>query len=313
MNVAIVGGTGFIGGHIAPVLADGGHTVTIVTRDRRRADARVGSGHRVHEWDPSNGATLERAFHGQDAVINLAGAPIAGGRWTRARKHRLRDSRIAATRTMVNALSRLPATARPAVFVSASGIGFYGLETAARVDETAEQGRGFLADLCGEWERAALGAADHGVRTVCARIGLALGRDGGALRTMRVPFTFFMGGPIGHGMQPVSWIHADDLGRLIHAILGDNAVHGPVNAVSPHPVTMKAFCLQLGKTLGRPSWLPVPASALRIALGDMATLLTHGQWVHPGVATRLGFSYRYPSLDSALSASAGGGLRSPFV
>ncbi len=313
MHIAIVGGTGFLGRHIAPALAAGGHVVTIVTRNRQVAIGRVGSDVRVHEWAPSKSETLEQAFRGQDAVINLAGASIANGRWTLARKDRLRVSRIETTGMIVHAMSRLSANLRPTIFISASGIGFYGLEATGRVDETTKQGHGFLADLCGEWEQAARGAADSGIRTVWVRISMVLAQDGGALQKMRLPFRLFLGGPIGPGTQSVSWIHVEDLGRLIKTILADDAVNGPVNAASPHPVTMKDFCRQLGKTLRRPSWLPVPAWVLQIGLGEMATLMTHGQWVHPSVATALGFTYHYPSLESALAASTGKGQRKLFA
>ncbi len=307
MNSAIIGGTGFIGRHLASGLAAGGHAVTIVTRTRHATADRVGAGYRVLEWDPSNDATLETALHGQDAVINLAGASIADGRWTQTRKRLIHASRIGTTRMMVEALSRLPAPARPNILISASGIGFYGLETGAGVDERAPQGHGFLADLCGEWEQAACRATDAGMRTVCLRIGMVLGHDGGALQKMLVPFRLFLGGPVGRGTQPVSWIHVEDLGRLIAAILDNDTVKGPVNAVSPHPVTMKELCSTLGKIMGRPSWLPVPAFALRIGLGELSTLLTHGQLVYSRTVPHLNFTYRYPVLESALRAILGKG------
>ena len=305
MTIAIVGGTGFVGRHLAAGLVAAGHAVTIVTRNRHTAAARVGAGYPVHEWDPSNGATLEPALHGQDAVINLAGESVAEGRWTSTRKQGLRASRIGTTRMMVEALSRLPTPARPTVLVSASGTGFYGVEPGTRVDETAPQGHGFLADLCGEWEQAAHLAMDAGMRTVCLRIGMVLGHDGGALKNMLVPFRLFLGGPVGRGTQPVSWIHVEDLGRLIAAILDNDTVKGPVNAVAPNPVTMKELCSTLGKIMGRPSWLPVPAFALRIALGELSTLLTHGQLVQSCTVPHMNFTYRYPVLESALRAILG--------
>ncbi len=312
MNVAIVGGTGFIGRNVTPLLTADGHRVTIVTRTPDEASAVHQAETFVRGWDPSNRDTLERAVHGQDAVVNLAGASLAEGRWTQARKHVLRASRIETTRMLVTTLSNLPATVRPKAFISASGIGYYGLETAApsklrtgRADEHTKPGEGFLADLSVEWEREAFRATDVGVRTVCLRIGMVLGKDGGALPKMLLPFKVFLGGPIGDGTQPVSWIHVEDLGRLLAVVLTRDAFQGPLNAVSPHPVTMNEFCVQVGKTLRRPSWLPVPAFALKIALGEMSTLMTHGQSVHPLMAGQLGFTYTYPSLDSALAAILG--------
>ncbi len=305
MNVVMVGGTGFIGRNIAPVLAAGGHVVTILTRNPHAAAAVVGSGFHVREWDPSNRQTLEQPFHGQDAVINLAGASIAERRWTPSRKDVLRASRIETTRTIVTALSRLSTPVRPKVFISSSGIGFYGLEAANGADEMQGPGNGFLADLCVEWEREAFRATDYGIRTVCLRISMVLGQDGGALQKMLLPFKFFLGGPIGKGTQPVSWIHVEDLGRLVVAILEQPSYSGAINAASPHPVTMKEFCLQLGRVLGRPSWLPVPALALKIGLGEMSTLMTHGQAVNPLMAQGLGFTFKYPNLESAFSAILG--------
>ncbi len=312
MNVAIVGGTGFIGRNVTPLLTADGHRVTIVTRTPDKASAVLEAETFVRGWGPSNRDTLEQAVHGQDAVVNLAGASLAEGRWTQARKHVLRASRIETTRMLVNTLSNLPATVRPKAFISASGIGYYGLETAepsklrtGSADETTKPGEGFLADLSVEWEREAFRATDFGIRTVCLRIGMVLGKDGGALPKMLIPFKAFLGGPVGDGTQHVSWIHVEDLGRLLAVVLKRDSFQGPLNAVSPHPVTMNEFCVQVGKTLGRPAWLPVPAFALKIALGEMSTLMTHGQSVHPLMAGQLGFTYTYSYLDSALAAILG--------
>ncbi|MCY4614711.1 MAG: TIGR01777 family oxidoreductase [Nitrospira sp.] len=305
MKVVIVGGTGFIGRNIAPVLAGGGNTVTILTRSPRATSAVVGGDVHVRKWNPLNGQTSGNPFQGQDAVINLAGASIAERRWTPARKAVLRVSRIETTRMLVTALSHLVAPVRPKILINASGIGFYGLETADAVDEMQGPGTGFLADLCVEWEREAFRAAAYGIRTVCLRISMVLGKDGGAMQKMLLPFKLFLGGPVGQGTQPVSWIHVEDLGRLIAAILRQPSFNGAINAASPHPVTMKEFCRQLGRALGRPSWLPVPAWALQLGLGELSTLLTRGQLVNPFRARQLGFAFTYPDLESALSAILG--------
>ena len=304
MKVVIVGGTGFIGRNVAPLLVARGHAVTILARHPRAA-AVAGDDVRVRDWDPSDSQTLEQPLQGQDAVINLAGAPIADRRWTPARKAVLRTSRIETTRTIVTALSRLSTPVRPTIFISSSGIGFYGLETAGDVDEMRGPGTGFLADLCVEWEREAFRATGHGIRTTCLRTGMVLGKDGGALPKMLLPFKLFLGGPIGKGTQPVSWIHVEDLGRLVAAILEQPSYSGAINATSPHPVTMQKFCRQLGRALGRPSWLPVPAWVLQLGLGELSTLMTHGQSVNPGMAQQMGFTFNYPNLKSALSAILG--------
>ena len=304
MKVVIVGGTGFIGRNITPLLVARGHAVTILTRTPRAA-AVVGDDVRVRDWDPSDSQTLEQPLPGQDAVINLAGAPIADRRWTPSRKDVLRASRIETTRMIVTALSRLSEPVRPKILINASGIGFYGLETANDTDERQGPGNGFLADLCVEWEREAFRATDVGIRTTCLRISMVLGKDGGALQKMLLPFKCFLGGPIGTGTQPVSWIHVEDLGRLVEAILEQPSYSGAINAASPHPVTMQEFCRQLGRALGRPSWLPVPSWALQLGLGELSTLMTHGQTVKPLVAQQLGFAFNYPDVGSALSAIMG--------
>lgn len=313
MNVVIVGGTGFIGRNIAPILAARGHTVTILTRNQR-ADAVVGGEFHVREWEPSDWQTLGHTFRGQDAVINLAGAPVAERRWTPPRKAVLRASRIETTRTVVTALSRFSTSVWPKILINASGIGFYGLDTGdpsrprtGDVDEGQRPGTGFLADLCVEWEREAFRATDYSIRTTCLRISMVLGKDGGALQKMLLPFKLFLGGPIGKGTQPVSWIHVEDLGRLVAAILEQPSFKGVINAASPYPVTMTEFCRQLGRDMGRPSWLPVPAWALQIGLGELSTLMTHGQSVNPFMAQQLGFTFKYPDLKSALSAILGKG------
>ena len=308
MNVAIIGGTGFIGRHIAPILTAGGHAVTILARSQSVASALAGGDVQVREWNPSDRQSLEQTFEGQDAVINLAGAPIADLRWTPSRKNVLRTSRVETTRTIVTVLSGISTPVRPKILINASGIGFYGLETidpsrlgTGDVDESQGPGNGFLADLCVEWEREAFRATACGIRTACLRISMVLGKDGGALQKMLLPFKLFLGGPIGKGTQPVSWIHVEDLGRLVETILEQPAFKGAVNAASPHPVTMTEFCRQLGRVLGRPCWLPVPAWALRLGLGELSTLMTHGQSVNPLVAQQLGFTFKYPDLESALS------------
>ena len=302
MRIIIAGGTGFIGRHLCHELLQRQHDLTVLTRNPNRGGKLLPAPIHLQEWDYSSGGSLDKILLGADAVINLAGAPIADGRWTPSRKNILRASRIDTTRMIVNAVSNLPMTVRPNVLINASGIGYYGLESLHAVDELAKPGNGFLADLCVAWEEEALKATDYGVRTVCLRTSMVLGKDGGALKKMLLPFYLFMGGPIGDGKQPVSWIHVQDHVRLIATILEHDFYKGPVNASSPHPVTMKEFCAELGKALGRPSWLPVPAFVLKIGLGELSTLMTHGQAVTPALAQKLGFTFTYPHLQSALSA-----------
>ncbi|MDT7042515.1 TIGR01777 family oxidoreductase [Candidatus Nitronereus thalassa] len=301
MNIIIAGGTGFIGKHLCQELSEREHKVTVLTRNASKARNVLPTQIHLSEWDCLNWGSLESTLSGSDAVINLAGEPIAEGRWTPSRKEQLRSSRIDTTRMIVNAMSNLPLTVRPRVLINASGIGYYGLDETKTVDELSKAGNGFLAALCVEWEAEALRATDYGLRTVCLRTGMVLGQDGGALPKMLLPFRLFLGGPIGDGQQPISWIHVKDHVQLIQAILEHDSYRGPINAVSPHPVTMKEFCIQLGKVLGRPSWLPVPRFALKLGLGELSTLMTHGQRVDPLMAQKLGFTFQYPKLPSALS------------
>jgi uncharacterized protein (TIGR01777 family) len=233
-------------------------------------------------------------------VINLAGEPIAAGRWTPERKQLIVDSRVNTTRLMVQALSRL--SKRPRVFISASGVGYYGTSAERVFDESDGPGSDFFANLCRSWEETALAARSSHTRVVCLRIGMVLERDGGALAKMVPPFRAFVGGPISPGSQWVSWIHRADLIGLIEWALAHERVAGPVNAVAPGVVTMKEFCRTLGAALKRPSWLPVPEFALRLAFGEMASFMTSGQRVVPKAGIDKGFHFRYPQLDLALRA-----------
>jgi uncharacterized protein (TIGR01777 family) len=244
-------------------------------------------------------------LNGAQAVINLTGAGIADGRWSESRKRVLTDSRIQPTRLLVQACTGL--TVKPEVFVSASGIGFYGARGDELLEEPGEVGSGFLADLCVQWESAAREAAVDGIRVVHLRTGMALGAAGGALPRMVLPFRLFMGGPVRPGTQWISWIHRDDVAGLIEWALTVPAVSGPLNAVAPSPVTMHEFCRTLGSILHRPSWLPVPQLLLHAVLGELGSLMTTGQRVAPAVAERHGYRFRYTELHRALQAIFSGG------
>lgn len=298
MNVAIIGGSGFIGKHLTRVLAKHGHQVTIVSRRATTRTTDQVSGASWVSWHPLTCDSLEKALAGVDAVVNLAGAPIADRRWTAGRKKLLRDSRIETTKLLVRALSNM--SKRPATLINASGIGYYGLDASGTVTESSPAGQDFLARLCVDWEREAARAEEFGLRVVTVRLGMVLGHDGGALPKMLLPFRLFLGGPISPGDQPISWIHVEDAAQLIHWSLETQQVQGPVNAVAPTPCTMEEFCQTIGKVLSRPSWLPVPQWTLNLALGELSTLMTTGQRVEPRVALGHGFAYSHPSLETAL-------------
>ncbi len=300
MNIVISGGTGFIGRPLCALLCQEGHRVTLLTRRKEEAQRSCGSSAMAVEWNGREAGAWERCLDGVDAVINLAGAPIADGRWTDARKQLLMESRVLSTRLLVEALSRC--SSKPRTLVNTSGIGYYGAGDDRVLDEGAARGQGFLADLCLAWEAEALRAAEFGVRVVMLRTGMVLEQDGGALPKMLLPFWFFAGGPIMPGTQWVSWIHRRDHIGLIQWLLATPSVSGPVNAAAPEAVTMKQFCGSIGRVLHRSSWLPVPGFALQMALGELGTLMTTGQRVTPAKALSGGYVFHYPKLEPALRA-----------
>ena len=253
------------------------------------------------EWNGRKAGAWEHCLEDADAVINLAGAPIADGRWTNARKQLLVESRVLTTRLLVEALSRC--SSKPRTLINASGIGFYGASDDRVLDEGSPRGQGFLAHLCLMWEAEALRAAELGVRVVMLRTGMVLEQDGGALPKMLLPFEIFAGGPIMPGTQWVSWIHRHDHIGLIQWLLAAPSVSGPVNAVAPESVTMNKFCHALGRVLHRPSWLPVPGFALGVALGELGTLMTTGQRVIPAKALSGGYVFHYPKLNQPCGRS----------
>lgn len=300
MKIVVSGGTGFIGRALCRSLVQHGMSVTVLSRDLPHAKAVLDSAIRVVKWDAVMSGPWENELDGASAVINLAGEPIAAGRWTPKRKQLLVDSRVNATRLLVQAIARC--SNKPRILISASGIGFYGTSVDRVFDERNGPGSDFLAQLCVVWEGAALAAQVSGVRVVCLRNGMVLEKDGGALAKMLPPFRAFVGGPIAAGTQWLSWIHRADLIGLIEWALTNATVSGPVNAVAPEPVTMRDFCRILGKVLHRPSWLPVPKFALRLAFGELASVMTTGQRVTPKVALDEGYQFRFPRLDSALKS-----------
>ena len=300
MRIVISGGTGFIGRPLCVSLCQEGHLVALLTRRKKVAKRSCGSTVTTVEWNGWEAGTWEHCLEGADAVINLAGAPIADGRWTEARKQLLTDSRVLTTRLLVEAMSRR--SVKPLTLVSASGIGYYGASDDRMLDESAARGQGFLADLCVAWEAEALRAVEFGVRVVMLRTGMVLEQDGGALPKMLLPFQLFTGGPIMPGTQWVSWIHRRDHIGLIQWLLATPSVSGPVNAVAPEAVTMNRFCEGLGRVLHRPSWLPVAGFALSLALGELGTLMTKGQRVSPAMALSGGYVFHYPTLEPALRA-----------
>ncbi len=302
MKIFIVGATGFIGRHLAKALVGDGHDVIGLSRSAERAKSVLPESVEVVEGDPMQPGNWQKEIDGADAVINVVGEPIMKEKWTPRRKKLLRDSRLVPTVLINDAIKK--AQARPAVFLCGSAIGFYGGRGDELLTEESARGDDFSARMCGDWEAEARKAADLGVRVVTLRTSFVLGPGGGALPDMAKPFKMFAGGPIGTGRQYISWIHMDDYIGLVKAALADGRVDGPINMVGG-AATNRDFAASLGRTLNRPSWLPVPAFALRLMFGDGAALLLEGQRVAAAKADSLGYEFKYLDLDRALRDALG--------
>jgi len=299
MNVFITGGTGFIGTHLVKRLRERQDSVVLLTRRADAARERFGHDYRIVQGDPMAPGDWMDAVADCDAVINLAGESIFGRRWNEDFKLLLRDSRVKTTEHVIEALARKPG--RQKVLISASAIGYYGPLGDEVVAEDHLPGADTLAHLCVEWEKAAQRAEPLGIRTVRMRIGVVLDKEGGALRQMLTPFKMFAGGPVGSGKQWMSWIHHADLVGLFLLALDNSGAHGPINGTAPNPVTNRQFAKALGRALHRPSFVPTPAFALRLALGGAAGVVTTGQRVEPRQALAHGYRFQFPTLDEAFA------------
>ena len=294
MHILVTGSTGLVGSTLIPALTTEGHRVSCLVRSKAKM------GNRDTYWDPAAGELYSPGLEGLDAVVHLAGESIAGGRWTAARKARIRDSRIQGTRLLSQTLAQLARP--PKVFISASAIGYYGDRADEILTEQSPPGSNFLAGVCREWESATEPAAQHGIRVVILRLGVVLSAKGGALAKMLTPFRMGVGGVVGSGKQYMSWIAIDDLVRVVIHALKTESLSGPTNAVAPNPVTNAEFTKTLGRTLRRPTIFPMPAFAARLALGEMADeLLLASQRVVPSKLLASGFVFRHPGLESALA------------
>jgi uncharacterized protein (TIGR01777 family) len=297
-SVLVTGGTGFVGRRLVEALIAAGHDVTVLTRSRALAADLPAPIRIVTRLDQIADETAV------DAIVNLAGEPISDGLWTRRKRFRILRSRLRITRDVVRLMARL--TSRPAVLISGSAIGWYGLRGDEVLDETSDGAPCFSRTLCQAWEAEARRAETLGVRVVCLRIGLVLAAEGGMLSRMLTPFEFGLGGPFGAGQHWMSWVHRDDLIRLIIHAMADTHVSGPLNAVAPGPVQNAAFAKALGHALGRPALLPAPALPLHLALGAFADeLLLSGQRIVPNAALASGFKFTHVTVDSALAAIVG--------
>ncbi|WP_006786604.1 TIGR01777 family oxidoreductase [Thiorhodospira sibirica] len=309
MKILITGGTGFIGRHLANRWAAQGHAVIVLSRQAQAPGAAgLHPQVRILAWDGVSAQGWGSELEGADAIVNLAGANIAGEgllptRWSAERKDLITRSRVAAGQAVVQAITA--ATVKPRVLLQASGIDYYAAQPSMElppVNEDSPRGEGFLAEVCAQWEQATAPVEILGVRRVIMRTGVVLSDNGGALPRMALPFRFFAGGTLGNGQQPVSWIHLEDQLGAIEFLLAQEAAHGAFNLCAPHPLSNAAFMRELGRALHRPALLPAPALALKLALGEMSTLLLSGRRALPQRLLDMGYVFRYPTADTALAA-----------
>lgn len=298
MKIIVTGGTGFVGGPLLSRLVAAGHEIILLTRNPDSARSRLDRQIRIEPWDGKVAGSWVQHVDGADAVLNLAGENIGGKRWTAVQKERIIGSRVDGTRAIVASIGK--AMKKPVALVNASAVGFYGSVEDGDVAEDHPRGNSFLSETVDQWERAAREAEKSGARVVLLRSGVVLGK-GGALDRMVLPFKLFAGGPLGSGRQWFPWVHIDDFVGVVLFALNNEKVSGPVNVVVPQAVTMREFSAELGKTLHRPSWAPVPGFVLKIALGEMSEMLLTGQRVVPRVLERQGYAFRFPKLAPALA------------
>ncbi|NP_001241963.1 Epimerase family protein SDR39U1 homolog, chloroplastic-like [Glycine max] len=299
MIISVTGATGFIGRRLVQRLHADNHSVHVLTRSKSNAEtifpAKDFPGIKIAEepeWKDS--------IQGSTGVVNLAGLPIST-RWSPEIKKEIKQSRIRVTSKVVELINSAPDDIRPKVFVSATAVGYYSTSETQVFDEQSPSGKDYLAEVCREWESTAL-KVNGGVRVALIRIGVVLGKDGGALAKMIPMFKLFAGGPLGSGTQWFSWIHLEDIVNLIYETLSNPSYKGVINGTAPNPVRLAELCDQLGHALGRPSWLPVPDFALKAVLGEGATVVLEGQKVLPTQAKKLGFPFKYSYVKDALQA-----------
>ena len=293
MRILVSGSHGLVGKALSNSLTNEGHEVVrLVRHERSFAALEV-------EWHPNQGRIDSQHLEGLDAVVHLAGESIASGRWSEEKKRSIRESRTKGTALLSESLARL--SRPPSVFLSASAIGYYGNRGDELLSETSPPGNDFLAGVCVEWEAATKPAVEKGIRTVLTRFGIILDGEGGALAKMLTPFRMGIGGRIGDGKQWMSWIALADVVIGLKFLIAGESIHGPVNLVSPNPVTNAEFTRTLGRTLSRPTIFPVPAFGARLAFGEMAdALLLSSQKVAPSVLADKGFRFSWPTLEPAL-------------
>lgn len=303
MRVFVTGGTGLVGRRLVKRLTERGDDVVLLTRRPDEARRLFGTGVEAVEGDPVREAAWMASAVACDGAINLAGENLFNRRWNVAFKQLVAESRVGSTRNVAKALAGASrrADGSPKVLVNASAIGIYGPRGDEPISENSPTGSGFLSSLCAEWEGAARSVESSGVRCAIVRVGVVLDTAGGALANLLTPFKLGAGGPVGSGRQWMSWIHHEDMGSLFLLALDDPRAIGPLNGTAPNPVTNREFAKALGRALHRPAFVPTPAFALRLALGEVADVVTTGQRVLPEKALALGVKFQFPTIDAALA------------
>jgi uncharacterized protein (TIGR01777 family) len=290
MKIAIAGASGLVGSALIPSLTNDGAAITRLVRGAAKSGE--------IEWHPNQDQLNEQTLAGFDVIINLAGENIAGGRWTDEQKRKIRDSRVGGTHLLSEAIAKMDV--KPSAFICASATGIYGDRDDETLDEQSESGGGFLAGVCREWEKACEPAIKAAVRVVNLRLGPILAREGGMLSKLLTPFKMGMGGKVGSGKQYISWVALEDVVNAIKLAISNQTMRGPVNIVSPNPVTNEEFTRTLGHVLNRPTALAMPAFAARLAFGEMADeMLLASQKVLPKKLLSMGFEFKYPQLEAA--------------
>ena len=299
MKIVVLGASGFIGSNLMPALNASGHQVTGLTRRPDRVSTLKNDEINLRVWDGRNMAILANILDGIDGVVNLAGANIGQGRWTNRRKKKLAASRIQLSGILTEAILQMPV--RPSFFIQGSAAGYYGIRPEGQADENAAAGQGYLAELANQWESAVAPRSAAGIRTVFLRNGMVLGRGGGILDRLLMPFSFYAGTTPGSGRQAVSWIHMEDEVRAIRFLIDHPTASGPYNLTSPNPSTMAGLIRAIAKTTGKPAWARIPEWLLKTVLGEMAreTILS-SQQIIPGKLLKEGFRFRFTDINAAI-------------
>jgi len=309
MRIIITGGTGLIGRPLSAALIAQGHEVTVLSRDPIEAEP-MPEGVFLHRWDGKTAEGWGHLVDGADGIINLAGAGMGDRRWSKKRKALIRDSRLNAGMAVMEATRE--ATIKPKVLIQGSAMGYYGGDNGGTISvEASESGDDFMAKVCFDWEISTAPASHMGVRRPVIRTGIVLSNDGGAFTRLKLPFKFYVGGKLGDGSQWFSWIHMQDQIRAMIFLLENDAADGPFNLVAPNPVTNQELSNALGDAMGRPSAIPAPSFALKIALGEMSDMVLKGPRVLPKKLEDMGFEFQYPTIEEALDELVGEAKSTP--